>query len=43
MDALISYVLHIPFPERLKDDVWVEKWAQVQWLIDKGVVAPKIK
>lgn len=39
---MISHILHIPFPEQLSDDVWAEKWAQVKWLIDKGIIAPKI-
>lgn len=38
---MISHILHIPFPEQLSDTVWSEKWAQVKWLIDKGIVAPK--
>jgi len=25
----------------LSDTVWAEKWAQVKYLIDKGIVAPK--
>ena len=41
IDAMISYFLHIPFPEQLSDLVWAEKWAQVKWLIDKGIVVPK--
>lgn len=41
IDAMISHILHIPFPEQLSDYLWAEKWAQVQWLIDKGIVAPK--
>jgi hypothetical protein len=42
IDAMISHVLHIPFPEQLSDTVWSEKWAQVKYLIDKGIIAPKI-
>lgn len=38
---MISHILHIPFPEQLSDIVWAEKWAQVKWLVDKGIVAPK--
>jgi hypothetical protein len=41
IDAMISYFLHISFPEQLSDMVWAEKWAQVKWLIDKGIVVPK--
>jgi hypothetical protein len=39
---MISHILHIPFPEQLSDYVWAEKWAQVQWLVDQGIIAPKI-
>jgi hypothetical protein len=42
IDAMISHILHIPFPEQLDDDLWAQKWAQVQWLIENGIVAPKI-
>lgn len=38
---MISHILHIPFPEQLSDEVWGLKYAQVQWLIDKGFIAPK--
>lgn len=41
IDAMISHILHLPFPEQLSDMVWAEKWAQVKWLIEKGIVAPK--
>ncbi|WP_165764216.1 hypothetical protein [Flavobacterium oreochromis] len=41
IDAMISYILHIPFPEQLSDTVWAEKWAQVKYLIDQGIIAPK--
>lgn len=40
---MISHFLHIPFPEQLSDTEWSEKWAQVKWLIDQGIVAPKNK
>ena len=38
---MISHILHIPFPEQLDDDIWSQKWAQVKWLVDKGIIAPK--
>ena len=41
IDALNSHILHIPYPENLTDTVWAMKWAQVKWLIDSGIVAPK--
>ncbi len=40
-DALISHFLHIPFPEQLSDDVWAQKWAQVNWLADQGILNVK--
>jgi len=42
-DALISHVLHIPFPEQLPDDVWALKWAQVVWLAEKGILGVELK
>ena len=41
MDAYISYALHIPFPEELDDETWAMKVAQVEWLIEQGIFAPK--
>lgn len=38
---MISHILHIPFPEKLPDEVWALKWSQVKWLVDVGIVAPK--
>jgi hypothetical protein len=38
---MISHILHIPFPEQLDDAVWAQKWAQVKWLIENNIVAPK--
>jgi hypothetical protein len=38
IDALISHFLHIPFPERLSDTEWAQKWAQVQFLAEKGLL-----
>ncbi|MBL7868881.1 MAG: hypothetical protein JNM71_12775 [Flavobacterium lindanitolerans] len=38
MDAMISHFLHIPFPEELPDTVWAQKWAQVKFLADKGIL-----
>ena len=40
-DALISHFLHIPFPEQLDDETWAMKIAQVKWLGDQGILAPK--
>ncbi|MFL0089686.1 hypothetical protein [Tenacibaculum maritimum] len=40
-DALISHFLHIPFPENLPDDVWAQKFAQVMWLADQGILSVK--
>jgi hypothetical protein len=38
---MISHILHIPFPERLSDEVWAMKWAQVKYLVEQGIIAPK--
>lgn len=40
-NALISFYFHIPFPEELEDEVWFEKWKQIQWLADKGILGTK--
>jgi hypothetical protein len=41
MNAMISFFLHIPFPERLDDDTWMEKVRQIQWLSEKGLLGVK--
>ena len=41
IDALISFYFHIPFPEDLPDDVWLEKWRQIEWLGEAGVLGVK--
>lgn len=38
-NALISYFLHIPFPEDLTEDKWFEKAAQIRWL-EKTKILP---
>ncbi len=43
IDAYISHFLHIPFPEQLDDTKWAEKWAQVQFLAEKGILGAKKK
>ncbi|MBQ3658003.1 MAG: hypothetical protein II956_14375 [Bacteroidales bacterium] len=40
-DALISLYFHIPFPEKLDDEVWIEKFRQIEWLADKGLLGAK--
>jgi len=42
IDALISYFLHIPFPEELPDDVYAIKWAQVKYLAEKGILGVEL-
>jgi hypothetical protein len=32
-DALLSYHFGIPFPEELPDDVYWEKWNQLDWVL----------
>jgi len=39
----MSFYFHIPFPEDLPDDVWMEKVRQIQWLSKKGMLGIKIK
>jgi len=33
--------MHIPFPEQLSDEVWAEKWEQLKWLAEKGLLSNK--
>jgi len=35
--------LHIPFPENLDDETWAIKWAQINWLSEKGLLGFKVK
>jgi hypothetical protein len=42
MNALMSFFLHIPFPEDMDDDTWMEKWRQIEWLSEKGLLGSKI-
>ncbi|MCT4640384.1 MAG: hypothetical protein N4A72_21990 [Bacteroidales bacterium] len=37
----MSYHFKIPFPEELPDDVWFEKWRQIEWLADQGILGAK--
>jgi hypothetical protein len=37
----MSFHLHIPFPEQLDDDVWTEKWHQIKWLAESGMLGVK--
>jgi hypothetical protein len=38
---LISLYFHIPFPELLDDETWIEKFRQIEWLADKGLLGAK--
>lgn len=40
---MLSGLMSIPFPEELDDDTWVEKWRQLEFLIESGLLAPLIK
>lgn len=42
IDAHLSYYFHIPFPEELPDEVWIEKWRQIEWLSEKGLLGVKL-
>lgn len=33
INGLLSYHFHLPHPEELPDDVWVEKWQQLKWVL----------
>lgn len=37
----MSLFLNIPFPENLSDEVWMEKWRQIEWLASKGLLGVK--
>jgi hypothetical protein len=41
MNAMMSLYFRIPFPEELEDDVWMEKWRQIEWLADRGLLGIK--
>ena len=31
----------IPFPEDLPDELWIEKFRQIEWLADVGILGVK--
>ncbi len=35
---MLSLYFNIPFPEELDDDVWIEKYRQIEWLADKKML-----
>jgi len=37
----MSLFMHIPFPERLSDDLWMEKFRQLEWLADQNLLGIK--
>jgi len=37
----MSLYFHIPFPEDLPDEIWIEKFRQIQWLAEKGLLGAK--
>jgi hypothetical protein len=39
----MSHFLHIPFPEQLDDETWANKWAQLNWLAEQGILGAKNK
>jgi hypothetical protein len=39
MNAMIMLYGHISFPEELDDDIWMEKWAQIEYLISIKAIA----
>jgi len=38
---MISLFFHIPHPEDLPDEVWMEKYRQIEWLGEKGLLGVK--
>lgn len=42
-NAYMSLFFHIPFPERLEDEVWAEKARQIEWLAKGGLLGVKVK
>jgi len=40
-NAMMSLFFHIPYPEDLSDDVWFEKWRQIEWLAEAGMLGIK--
>lgn len=38
---MISLFFHIPFPEELEDELWIEKVKQIEWLSDQGMLGIK--
>lgn len=43
INAQLTYFMHIPFPEELEDDVWLEKYRQFQWLLETNRLPIQIK
>lgn len=37
----MSLFFHIPFPEELDDETWMEKNRQIEWLAEKGMLGIK--
>ncbi len=37
----MSLYFHIPFPEELSDEVWMEKMKQIEWLAKAGMLGTK--
>jgi hypothetical protein len=37
----MSFYFHIPFPEELDDQTWMEKYRQIEWLAKKGILGVK--
>ncbi|MGP1514459.1 MAG: hypothetical protein ACTTJH_00680 [Bacteroidales bacterium] len=38
---MITLYFHIPFPEDLDDERWMEKFRQLEWLAEKGLLGMK--
>ena len=43
INALLTHFMHIPFPELLDDDTWLEKYRQYEWLLETNRLPIQLK
>lgn len=43
INALLTHFMHIPFPEQLDDDTWLEKYRQYEWLLETNRLPIQLK
>ena len=34
MNAMLSFYMHIPFPEKLDDEAFIRKWEELTWVLE---------